>query len=48
MVALLLFQGWDNLTADGLRFPAARVEVTAAGRVNRARHVAFKDDTLAA
>lgn len=48
VVGLLLLQLGDLLAADGLSFPAAGMEVTAAGWIDRAGHVTLKDDTLAA
>src|SRR5258708_1413091 len=47
VVVLLLLQGRENLTANCLGFPATWMEVTARRRIDGARHIAFKDNTLA-
>lgn len=47
MVTLLLLQGWDDLSADGLRFPATGVEVTAAGWIDRTGDITLQNDPLA-
>jgi hypothetical protein len=40
-------QDRDLLATDGLCFPAARMEVTAARWIDRAGDVTFQDDTFA-
>src|SRR5258708_35100085 len=47
MAWLFLFQGWNDLAADGLGLPAAWMEGTAGGRIDRTWYVTFQDDTFA-
>src|SRR5579885_1025460 len=48
MSELLLLQRWNHLSANLLGFPATWMEVTAAGRIDRAGYVALQDNALAA
>lgn len=47
VIGLFFFQWWDDLTADGLGFPAPGVEITSAGWVHGTGDVAFENDAFA-
>lgn len=47
VVALLLLQWWNNLAADSLGLPAARMKITTRWWIDGTGYIALKNDTFA-